>query len=121
MQDCGRLDGGEEKCAKALCMALQARTQLPKTEEDKERMEIGMRRVFESAQAANRDSDSYKQPLLASSRVIIGSMRHLRWRFHPLTQTANPRHGTLGPDGYTRTECIWPLSEAPLANQCCVC
>jgi hypothetical protein len=40
-------------------------------------MEIGMRSVFASAPAANRDSDSYKQPLLASSRVMIGLMRHL--------------------------------------------
>jgi hypothetical protein len=59
-------------------MALQARTQLPKTVEEKERMEIGMRRVLESVPAANRDSNSYKQPLLASSRVMIGLMRHLR-------------------------------------------
>jgi hypothetical protein len=40
-------------------------------------MEIGMRRIFESAPAANRDSDSYKQPLLASSRVMIGLMQYL--------------------------------------------
>ena len=40
-------------------------------------MEIGMRRVFESVPAASRDSDSYKQPLLASSIVMIGLMRHL--------------------------------------------
>jgi len=49
---------------------------LPKIVEEKERMEIGMGRVFTSA--ASRDSDSYKQPLLASSRVMIGLMRHLR-------------------------------------------
>jgi hypothetical protein len=54
-------------------------------------------------------------------QVMIGSMRHLRSRLHSATHTANPRHGTLGPDGRTRTECIWPLCEAPLANQCCVC
>lgn len=40
-------------------------------------MEIGMRRVFESAPVAERDSDSYKQPLLASSRVMIGLVRRL--------------------------------------------
>jgi hypothetical protein len=50
---------------------------LPRTVKEKERMEIGTRRVFKSVPAANRDSDSYKQPLLASSRVMIGSMRHL--------------------------------------------
>lgn len=33
--------------------------------------------VFLSVPAANRDSDSYKQPLLASSKVMIGLMRHL--------------------------------------------
>jgi hypothetical protein len=33
----------------------------------KKRMQNGMCRVFESAPAANRDSDSYKQPLLAST------------------------------------------------------
>lgn len=58
-------------------MALQARTQTTETVEEKGRMEIGMRSVFESASVANRDSDSYKQPLLASSRVMIGLMRHL--------------------------------------------
>jgi len=50
---------------------------LPKMVGEKERMEIGARRVIQCGPAANRDSDSYKQPLLASSRVMIGLMRHL--------------------------------------------
>lgn len=33
--------------------------------------------IFKSAPAANRDSDSYKQPLLTSSRVMIGLMQYL--------------------------------------------
>jgi len=51
---------------------------LPRTVKEKERMEIGTRCVFKSVPAANRDSDSYKQPLLASSRVMIGLMQYLR-------------------------------------------
>ena len=58
----------------ALYMALQARTQTTKTVEEKETMEIGMRHVFENAPAVNHDIDSYKQPLLASLRVMIGLM-----------------------------------------------
>lgn len=84
---------------------LQTRIQTTETVEEKERMEIGTCRVFESVPAASRDSDSYKQPLLASSTVMIGLMRHLRWRLRSSAHTANPRHGTLGPDGRT-PECI---------------
>jgi hypothetical protein len=45
----------------------------------KKRMQNGTSRDFESAPAAN-DRDSYKQPLLASLEVMIGSMRHLDGR-----------------------------------------
>lgn len=75
MQDWGRLDGGGVgKWAMALYMALQARIQT--TENCRGKGKHGNRnaRVFESAPAANRDIDSYKQPLLASSRVMIGLM-----------------------------------------------
>ena len=57
-------------------MALQARTRTTENYGGKS-MEIEMHSVFESAPAANRDSDSYKQPLLASSRGMIGLMRQL--------------------------------------------
>jgi hypothetical protein len=52
-----------------------------------------MCRVFESAPAANRDSDSYKQPLLASSQAMIGSMRRQLWDSF-IHQLKPPTHGT---------------------------
>jgi hypothetical protein len=48
--------------------------------------------VFLSVPAVNRDSDSYKQPLLASSKVMIGLMRHLGDGF--IHQLIPPTHGT---------------------------
>jgi hypothetical protein len=65
MQDWGRLDGGNEPWFYTWRCRLVHK--LPKTVKGKEKMEIKMRRDFESAPAANRDIDSYKQPLLASS------------------------------------------------------
>jgi hypothetical protein len=91
----GEMEGREEKKYKpAVYRAMEL------VQKKKKRMQNGMSRDFESAPAAN-DRDSYKQPLLASLEVMIGSMRHLLWRLHSSTHTANPRHGTLGPEGRT--------------------
>ncbi len=79
MQDWGRLDGGEKKCAKA-CIGrcrLVHNCRKRKLRRKKKRMQNGMCHVFQSAPAVDRDSDSYKQPLLASFIVMIGLMRHL--------------------------------------------
>ena len=78
MQDWGRLDGGEDKMSHGFVHGIAGLVhKLPKTVGEKKMMEIGMRRAFKSAPAANRDIDSYKHPLLASSRVMIGLMRYL--------------------------------------------
>lgn len=80
MQDCRRF-GWRGKNEPRLCTwRCRLVHELPKTVEENESMEIEMHRVFESAPAANRDSDSYKQPLLASLRAMIGLMRHLNER-----------------------------------------
>jgi hypothetical protein len=77
MQDWGRLDGGRKKMSQSFVHGVAGSYTNYRNCGGKGRMEIGMRSVFESASVANRDSDSYKQPLLASSRVMIGLMRHL--------------------------------------------
>ncbi len=76
-ENCGGWRG--EKMCQGLYMALQTRTQLPKRKlrRKKKRMQNEMFHVFQSAPAVDRDSDSYKQPLLASFKVMIGLMRHL--------------------------------------------